>query len=115
LGTVGDAKSVLPPVRRFPCPDYRGRLSWEDSMSDAMSFAEFDGQHVELLPARTVLSLFSVGDQGANGSPGTAGSDGQSIPGTTMWNLFGLAQYGYTSNEGCASASNGHGEASYCQ
>jgi hypothetical protein len=83
-------------------------------MSDAMGFAELDGQHVELLPARTVLSLFRVGGQGANGSQGTAGSDGQSIPGTTMWNLFGLAQYGYTSPEGCVSASSSHGEASYC-
>ncbi len=33
-------------------------------MSDALSFAEFDGQHVELLPARTVLSMFSFGDGG---------------------------------------------------
>jgi hypothetical protein len=81
-------------------------------MSDAMSVAELTGQHVELLPTRTVLSLFSVGDQGANGSPGTAGADGKSIPGTTTWNLFGLAQYGYTSDETCASAS--HGDASYC-
>ncbi len=31
-------------------------------MSDALSFADIDGQHVELLPARTVLSLFSLGD-----------------------------------------------------
>ena len=29
-------------------------------MSDSMSFAEIDGQQVELLPARTVLSLFSL-------------------------------------------------------
>jgi hypothetical protein len=29
-------------------------------MSDALSFAEIDGQHVELLPARTVLSLFTI-------------------------------------------------------
>ncbi|MDQ4011879.1 MAG: hypothetical protein M3228_14580 [Actinomycetota bacterium] len=87
-------------------------------MSEAMSFAVLDGQHVELLPARTVLSLFSVGDSGANGSHGNAGADGKSIPATTKWNLFGLAQYGYTSNETCASASgssNGsYGEASYC-
>ncbi|MGH3775414.1 MAG: hypothetical protein ACRDRR_06700 [Pseudonocardiaceae bacterium] len=34
-------------------------------MTDVLSFAEIDGQHVELLPARTVLSLFSVGDPGA--------------------------------------------------
>ncbi|MGQ0778103.1 MAG: hypothetical protein ACT4NY_27445 [Pseudonocardiales bacterium] len=27
-------------------------------MSDALSFAEIDGQHVELLPARTVLSSY---------------------------------------------------------
>jgi hypothetical protein len=87
-------------------------------MSDAMSVAELEGQHVELLPARTVLSLFSVGDHGANGSHGDAGADGKSIPQTTKWNLFGFAQYGYTSNETCASASgssNGnYGEASYC-
>ena len=31
-------------------------------MPDALSFSEIDGQHVELLPARTVLSLFSLGD-----------------------------------------------------
>jgi hypothetical protein len=37
-------------------------------MSDALSFADIDGQHVELLPARTVLSLFSLanGDGGSN-------------------------------------------------
>jgi hypothetical protein len=30
-------------------------------MFDALSFAEIDRQHVDLLPARTVLSLFSTG------------------------------------------------------
>lgn len=29
-------------------------------MSDTLSFAELEEQHVELLPARTVLSLFSI-------------------------------------------------------
>jgi hypothetical protein len=33
-------------------------------MSDTVSFAELDGQHVELLPARTVLSMFSARDGG---------------------------------------------------
>ena len=33
-------------------------------MSDALSFAEIDGQYAELLPARTVLSLFSLGGGG---------------------------------------------------
>jgi hypothetical protein len=30
-------------------------------MSDALGFAEIDSQHVELLPARTVMSLFTAG------------------------------------------------------
>ena len=29
-------------------------------MYDVLSFAEIDGQHAELLPARTVLSMFSL-------------------------------------------------------
>ena len=33
-------------------------------MPDALSFSEIDGQHLELLPARTVLSLFSLGGGG---------------------------------------------------
>ncbi len=37
-------------------------------MSDTVSSAEFDGQHVELLPARTVLSLFSANDGGVGGN-----------------------------------------------
>ncbi|MGH3785836.1 MAG: hypothetical protein ACRDRG_04645 [Pseudonocardiaceae bacterium] len=41
-------------------------------MSDALSFAEIDGQHVELLPARTVLSLFSTGGGGKGGDGGAA-------------------------------------------
>lgn len=33
-------------------------------MSDVLSFAEIDGQHGELLPTRTVLSLFSTSSSG---------------------------------------------------
>ena len=33
-------------------------------MFDALSFAEIDGQHAELLPGRTVLSLASMGGGG---------------------------------------------------
>ncbi|HEY6422225.1 MAG TPA: hypothetical protein VIY28_03045 [Pseudonocardiaceae bacterium] len=46
-------------------------------MSDAMSCAELDGQQVELLPARTVLSLFTMGSTGSDGGHGASGSDGQ--------------------------------------
>jgi hypothetical protein len=48
-------------------------------MSDVLSFAEIDSQQVELLPARTVLSLFAPGNAtpGGHGAPGTgAGGSG---------------------------------------
>jgi hypothetical protein len=41
-------------------------------MSDALSFAEIDGQHVELLPARTVLSCCGGGGGGKGGDGGNA-------------------------------------------
>lgn len=44
-------------------------------MSDTRGFA--DGQHVELLPPRTVMSLFS-----AAGDAGTPGAGGHGDPGT---------------------------------
>ena len=37
-------------------------------MSDALSFAEIDRQHVDLLPARTVLSLFGMGGEKGKGN-----------------------------------------------
>jgi hypothetical protein len=47
-------------------------------MSDALSFAEIDGQHVELLPARTVLSLFHAGAGSTGGDAGNGGAGGTS-------------------------------------
>lgn len=38
-------------------------------MSDATTFVELDELHVELLPARIVLSLLNVADPGAPGDP----------------------------------------------
>jgi len=43
-------------------------------MSDALSFAEVDGQHVELLPARTVLGVLDI--LGAGDGNGGAGGTG---------------------------------------
>ncbi|MGH3718740.1 MAG: hypothetical protein ACRDRI_07850 [Pseudonocardiaceae bacterium] len=64
-------------------------------MSDAMSFTELAEQCVELLPARTVLSLLRGGTAESSGAQGTHGTDGQSIPGTTMWALvFGYDRSG---------------------
>lgn len=48
----------------------------EDLMPGTLSFAEMDGQHVELLPARTILSLVSTGGHG--GSQGDGGHGGDS-------------------------------------
>lgn len=42
-------------------------------MSDVLSFAELDGQHVELLPARTVLTVFS-GSCAGGAVPGDGGT-----------------------------------------
>lgn len=47
-------------------------------MFDALSFAEIDGQHAELLPARTVLSLFSTGGGGGVSNSASACNDGAS-------------------------------------
>jgi hypothetical protein len=35
-------------------------------MFDALSFTEIDGQHAELLPNRTVMSLFGTHGKGGN-------------------------------------------------
>lgn len=52
----------------------------EDLMSDTLSFAEIAGQHVELLPARTILSLLSPGGHGGSshgdGGHGDGGDEG---------------------------------------
>lgn len=44
-------------------------------MSDALSFAEIDVQHLELLPARTVMSMFAlIGQPGDGGTGGNGGN-----------------------------------------
>ena len=64
-------------------------------MSNPMSVVELGEQHVALLPARTVLSLFTAGpadgppnspgdgpdSAGANGQPGHPGAPGDSVQG----------------------------------
>lgn len=58
-------------------------------MSGALSFAELDEQHVELLPGRTVLSVLSLsrggGTNGHNGSShnGVGVVIGPTMPGQT--------------------------------
>jgi hypothetical protein len=43
----------------------------------ALSFTEIDSLHAELLPARTVMSLFTVGEGGSINGKGGAGGSGQ--------------------------------------
>jgi hypothetical protein len=53
-------------------------------MSDTVNFAD-DEQHVELLPARTVLSMFVAGDGGVgNDGADAAGGIGGNILGKPM-------------------------------
>jgi hypothetical protein len=42
-------------------------------MADALSFAEIDHAHVELLPARTVLSMVSMHNRDCSGGNGKGG------------------------------------------
>ncbi len=108
VGTVCDAEPALPPVRCLPCPGDRDRLPRGIRMSDAMSFAEVGEQYVELLPARTVLSLLPAGLPGVNGGdPGTADAKGTSI---SSFNLLGMLTAGGSSSGdtgGSASGSRG--------
>ena len=55
-----------------PLGHYEGKIY----MSNALSFAEINGQHVELLPARTVLSTFSMGEAGGAGGAGAGSAAG---------------------------------------
>jgi hypothetical protein len=45
-----------------------------------LSFAEIDSQHVELLPSRTVMSLFTLGGKGGVNGSGGDGGDGKGGP-----------------------------------
>jgi hypothetical protein len=64
-------------------------------MSDALSFVEIDGQHVELLPARTVMSLLHTGGEGSGrgGNGGTGGNGGAGRGGIGV-NLLNIDLFG---------------------
>ena len=47
-------------------------------MLHAMSLAEIDEQHVELLPTRTLMSLMTQGSKSTPGSPGESTTEGPS-------------------------------------
>jgi hypothetical protein len=62
-------------------------------MPDAISFSEIEGQHVEMLPARTVLSLTggivkANGQCGGNGGHGGDGGDAYGGIGVNLLNII---------------------------
>jgi hypothetical protein len=65
-------------------------------MSDALSFTEIDGQHIELLPARTVLSLIGIktgGKEHCGGDGGTGGNGGAAYGGIGVQALNIILQH----------------------
>ncbi|MBV9142031.1 MAG: hypothetical protein JO115_14135 [Pseudonocardiales bacterium] len=56
-------------------------------MSEALSFAEIDGQHLELLPARTVMSMFVVKGGGDGGKGGSGGKGAGGLIGANVLNI----------------------------
>lgn len=49
-------------------------------MSDAFTLAELHSLQLELLPARTVLSMLTLGPEGTTGANGTNGSNSTGAP-----------------------------------
>ena len=76
-------------------------------MSDALSFTEIDGQHVELLPARTVMSTFRAGgEEGGDGGYGGNGGNAQGGVGVNVLSGLGVLGTGSASG-GDAAGGNG--------
>ena len=76
-------------------------------MSDALSFAEIDVAHVELLPARTVLSMFRVSVGGDTGNGGQGGKGG--VGGEGEGKAYFLNPYFYTEGDVTNSLTGGLG------
>jgi hypothetical protein len=62
-------------------------------MSDALSFVEIDGQHAELLPARTVLSMFSAGGSCGCGTSTSTSTSPSTGTGTGGGQGSGMAEF----------------------
>ena len=78
-------------------------------MSDVLSFAEIDVTHVELLPARTVLSMFRVSVGGDAGNGGQGGKGG--VGGEGQGKAYFLYPYFYTEGDVTNSLTGGVGGA----
>ena len=78
-------------------------------MYDALSFAEMEGQHLGLLPARTVMSMFTAGCCGGGGEEGGNGGNGGNAQGGLGINILsGIGILG-TGVASAGSATGGNG------
>jgi hypothetical protein len=59
-------------------------------MCDALSFAETDSQYVELLPARTVMSVFVRGSNPSGGGQPAGGGTNNSVGDTGIASCTGV-------------------------
>jgi hypothetical protein len=57
-------------------------------MLHALSLAEIDEQHVELLPTRTLMSLMMTQGSGSRSTPGSPGEGVSEGPGDPVGGLF---------------------------
>jgi hypothetical protein len=73
-------------------------------MSDAVSFVEIDGQLVELLPARTVMSMFALGKGGGDGGVGGAGGKGTGGIGVNLLDIDVLGDQTNSAADGVGGA-----------
>jgi hypothetical protein len=107
LDMVWLTESITLSMRRsVPGPPPLGATVRRIFMSDALCFAEIDEQHAELLPARTVMSMFSTGG-GCTGGDGGVGGNGGNGQGGIGINLLNINLLGSQTN----SAGNGVGGA----
>jgi hypothetical protein len=87
----------------------RGSLWRRIWMYDALSFAEMEGQHLELLPARTVMSMFTADCCGGGGEEGGNGGNGGNAQGGLGINILsGIGILG-TGVASAGSATGGNG------
>jgi hypothetical protein len=89
----------------------RGSLWRRIWMYDALSFAEMEGQHLELLPARTVMSMFTAScggchSEGEGGGGGGNGGNAQGGLGINILSGIGILGTGVAS-AGSATGGNG--------
>ena len=74
-------------------------------MSDTLTFAELDEQHVELLPPRTVMSMFMFPSHHSHGGSEHGGGNGQGGLGLNLLNVNLLGHQTNSAGDGVGGSS----------